>query len=1339
MVDQDFVFGSGGDWSLPENEAARQAIAPLGGYVYQFHATLAAWLQLPGDAELHLEAAEDYAEIASDPSSLERVLAATQVKNTRESGSVTLNSQDVKDAIANFWKLKAANAERPVVFNFLTTSPVGREHKAPLPDRAGLEEWRWAAKGGDCAEIRKALAARIPDGDLADFVRDSSDEDLRNGLLRPVRWLCGAPRLDELIDGNRSAVISRGHEVGVPPDMAERATDALIGRILRVITTKGARVLRQGDLLAIIHRAGLISAPARVVMAGYEAAASRGLDLDKAGVWRVVGPAAQSVAQRAETVDGLAIALREDGALWLHGATGLGKTTVAELLSRRLGGPWYVLDLRGVKGEAIAERLVAARRLIAGLMDLGGVILDDIDPAISKSVEPGLADLRSALDRRDGVLIATSYDPPGARITTALKLTSNSIKRATSFTALDTADFVGRLGGDPAIWAPFVWVIGGGGHPQLVDVVARGLAARSWPMEEMERLKTNHFNNADVAGERETARNRLLAELEDNERDLLTRASRIMGFFDRKLAVEVAAMTEAVPKAGQALDRLTGPWIERVLVDRMRTSPLVSDLAQAWLGSAELERLDRHIAEAILKRKLQSPDLLDTAFAHSLAAKATDQLWLIARMLLTAKTADRPLVATFMPTFRMAESSVVDFMVEHPYVGLFLRMAQHRLTAAVAEPEGVAASAGRVLEQWMALPDAALRARLGPMVHYMVLIDEFAFGKLPDWFAWVRRLASIPQSEDSLSMTEYEGANGETAAEFAFLAHAIHLPGTAALERLFDELDVLPDTDRAAWLKTLRADRAWLSMMIDNPWLKQSESADFDAQATADLYARLGNTALEWGETRLAARCFRTRAMTLDEYLQDRDAADEALDEAERFLPNHVELQRERAKIAWRARDYRGALEQHRRLAKRLDEFDPFDAAFAMREGAVSAGELRLWPEAAEMFERARVSVLAGTQGNETAMSVGLAVDAAAAIFEAGDCTGGVRALADALERVQQLQNKDDPKSRAVQRLAGHVVLWMTSRIDGKVTLDGERIEYVVGAASNPGPHKALSEGPILPLDSAWMLLSRAALRAGLSMGEIVAWPGVTAMRAYPDLETLFRLDVVEEALSRGDMGDLVDRLLNAASARENARGRSEPRVDTDPNALRKGDIPVASLERVEGNNARRYARQTAATFAGVQLLSARDSFSLGSFAGTLTDRLGIDIVPEWSGPPIPDTGEAQSELMIWLRKLEAGEIRTPMEIYYLHLRLWDELRYFAHADVLWSIFAERVQSNWTEAIATKAALFKSPMTSVPPLRQALEASDLEHPKHWIGRVLLAAEAAVPIDLGAEFRAALAE
>lgn len=128
------VFGNPSQiWIVPPEDLMRQATASLRGYVYQLHASAAAWLELGVGDDLYLEIAEDFTELLREPGRVDDVLKATQVKDTRESGTVTLNSPDVLAAIESLHRLRTYNPGREVRLVFLTTSYVGQERKNALP------------------------------------------------------------------------------------------------------------------------------------------------------------------------------------------------------------------------------------------------------------------------------------------------------------------------------------------------------------------------------------------------------------------------------------------------------------------------------------------------------------------------------------------------------------------------------------------------------------------------------------------------------------------------------------------------------------------------------------------------------------------------------------------------------------------------------------------------------------------------------------------------------------------------------------------------------------------------------------------------------------------------------------------------------------------------------------------------------------------------------------------------------------------------------------------------------------------------------------------------------
>jgi len=260
------IFGDPSrSWAVPADDVGRQATAPLRGYVYQLHASAAAWLDLGIDNQLYLEVAEDYAELLRQPGAIDEVLKGTQVKDTRESGAVTLNSPDVLAAIETLHRLRVANPGRETRLVFLTTSTIGRERKDALPSgEAGLTAWQAAASGGNVEELRAALLQRMLSNGLRSFVANCSPGQLRTELLGPLTFACGAPDWRALEESNRRALVALRDEVQSTADMAHRAYDAVFHDVIACALGSPPRCLDRAQLLACLERATSIAIPSSV-------------------------------------------------------------------------------------------------------------------------------------------------------------------------------------------------------------------------------------------------------------------------------------------------------------------------------------------------------------------------------------------------------------------------------------------------------------------------------------------------------------------------------------------------------------------------------------------------------------------------------------------------------------------------------------------------------------------------------------------------------------------------------------------------------------------------------------------------------------------------------------------------------------------------------------------------------------------------------------------------------------------------------------------------------------------------------------------------------------------
>jgi hypothetical protein len=1337
------LFSAGGaTWNLPQGEQARQAIPALRGYAYQLHQSLAAWIALPAGGTLHLEVAEDYATIASDPGALQEVLTASQVKDTRESGSVTLNSADVLDAVGHLWALQEASPDRVVRLNFLTTSPIAKERINPLANgAAGLEEWRRAARGGPVDAIREALKARLKPPDLLQFVTETDEVGLRERILRPMTWSCGAPGIAEIEADNRSALVELGHELQSTPDLSARAGDILLARILTVIVKTGSlRRVTRGDLLQTFYDAVTLRVPAQVMAAGLTSpAATAGLNLSRTGAWYDLAELSVGTrSRRPQTVASLSPILRSQGALWIHGATGLGKSVLAELVASAQGGAWRYLDLRGAPAASSAERIVAAAGAVGAIAELRGIILDDV-AADMDDLDGPLRRLRAALDRRDAICIVTSHNPPGRRVAAALGLTGDAIADAPAFSEEDVASLITAYGGDPAPWIRFAWIVGGGGHPQLVDVVVSGLASRGWPASEMERWVEVGFRSDDVEGERDAARRRLLRELSDQTLQYLCRAAHIHGAFDRDLALVAGRAPPTLENCAASLDRLAGHWIERVGTNRLRASPLVAGLDNQMLPTDQLAKLDREIALHLLSRGTIDADMADIAFIHAVMARAKDLVTpIVVNLIGIVDERVRSDLASTMPFFRTARADLGGLLADEPYLQVLVRLGQHRLISALGEDESTARSASNLVNCLDAVSDLQAKGHLEVMVLSKVLIDPFAFGRIPGWFVLVDRFeAACARSPDIQEVGAGMVAEGQPPpAGFAFMVHAMQLPRLSELEALFQHLDAIEPSMRARRLMALKADASTLSLTIDSPWLKQSRLEVLEGGSQASIYGRLARMAISWDDSALAAQCFRAQAIMLDEYATDPVAALAALDAADQLLPDHLVLKRERAKIAWRSKDYASALDQLSAIADRLETAEPMETAFALREAAISAGELDRWADAWRFFERARqAAVLAA--GRPTPLNIGLAGDAAAARFASGDEVCAVCDMRLALEALDGISPTESLKAHYCHIVLRHIVLWMQAQHEPGYAVDGEPVIYVVGSASNPAPLAETADRPLGAIQAGWMMLARVGLAVGMPADELLAWPGVADLQNYAQFDMTWRMDLVGiAAIEAGSLDAFRAYARPAVEAMCFLSSKPWQENSLDIVAPTPSSIPTLEagpLSEVALNHWRSVAISMACSLVFQNAAFARER--LIDLHNLVVELAGSDVVPEWLDGAEGEPGDLKSAVAVLVRRLAHGELIGIQDIYGAQLRFAEWGGQSNYGRYIGPSLATQVKRDWSTILDRSSALLRRPTLTKPAIQQAinLPLTGLG----YVAAVLLTAEPATNVNLSEEYRTKL--
>jgi hypothetical protein len=323
--------------SPPDGDPSRQAIASLRGYAYQIYASALAWLALGDTEELYLEVAEDYAV------AVEGALRAVQVKDTAESGSLTINSESVRNTLDGFVDLVERNREREITLQFLSTSPIGRERKIEdrIEGEGALLYWRKAAAGADVAPLRAILEGIALTDRVREYINNRSDEVLRNDLLRRIHWDCGRPEIGILREELDSTLIRYGaRRLGLPAVESARLGAHVLQKLLATATVVGCRRLTANDLFVLLSEATRVSISRSDLDAVLNAVAIQfgqrqaGTASDSSRRQLEIEselPLPLLLARRSDVVQPVCDVLNRHGGAFITGGTGMGKTLVARL------------------------------------------------------------------------------------------------------------------------------------------------------------------------------------------------------------------------------------------------------------------------------------------------------------------------------------------------------------------------------------------------------------------------------------------------------------------------------------------------------------------------------------------------------------------------------------------------------------------------------------------------------------------------------------------------------------------------------------------------------------------------------------------------------------------------------------------------------------------------------------------------------------------------------------------------------------------------------------------------------------------------------------------------
>jgi hypothetical protein len=1324
-------------FELPAVDLERQAVDVWRGFEYQLFQALHAWLRLPENAFLFLEVAEDHATYA------ETQIEQTQVKDLSE--NLTLRSEAATGLLESHWRLQEANPTLEVTSVLLTTAKSGKERGVLFPDnKGGLEHWRVVAREGtDVAPLRNFLKTLDLSTDLKNFIQESTDEQFRERLIRPIKWICASEDLETIRQSVLDSLVYLGNERQVPTSESERACDSLLAELRTVILRKEVRKVTKADLLRAFEKATFVSVP-RAVADEYlrSAGTSNVLSINASGaavrdVSRI--PLPPRIARRSDLVADMLTLSATKGILWLYGSSGLGKTTLALLMGKTTPEKWLFLDLRECPPLEIQHRiLTTAHSLAHG--GIRGVIVDDYPVDESRSTLLTLAQLTMEAYLQDVAVVFTTTRKPPPTVVSRLGEENVELRELPYLSEEEVAELVIEAGGDASQWAKVIHLFCHG-HPQLIDARIAGLKSRNWPASEILGDVAPIFNSKEVREEKDAIRLRLMKELPERASELLCRLSLATNGFDRSLAMAVADAQVPVSRPGDAFTYLLGPWIEARGEDNYAFSPLVSGCGSSALSATQQSVVRKSIVKNLIERHPFPAEQLGQLLINAFIEKDVNGLLWFAEAMQQYALSDWKMFKLLARevSFLVAFSITDPLFESNGYISALLRVIQC-FVAVETEVSKVPAIFDRMIQECRQIADNQVSAGLLFMAVSRVLMQQ-GIGLSPkQWLPLVIELPRLLKTCSPMGATFAQAIKEEpyewSLDQFLFVVQASSLPNIDALANLFDQLNQMKTDSRKYFLSALSRDTRSRRLAVDNAWLNETKKGTLDGSVAAEQYQQLSERARSWGEVDLLIDCLCAQAVMLDEYADRPQDALTLLDESIKDLGADHRLLRRRQVVLVGQGEHEAALQAFPNIEDGYAH-DAIDRMYSLRDAGRSASETGKFSEARRYFCEASAAADDASQ-SLIPMSAGLLADAAFVAFQENDFLNALTLLKQAILKAEKI----DPDATGLDKycliILGHISAWMLERVEAGPTI----LELQAGVCSNPNPgEEILQRDAPRPL-MLWYQLAILEVKLCINVGALRELRQRTRETGLFALEHLLARSQLIAAIKLLEPDELLRILPNyfAFNALLGKMDVKSVNVMTEP-----VNLPIAPVMKRQWNeeNHRWFLENAVISFSLLAIASEKETAQ-----DTLIDRLANSFTPgtkianflttltaEVKEFPTENLNVAGAACASVLRKAKVQV--TPEQALRLTYYLWGWLQNLDYRSCIENDVARCISSIWQRLISECRCMLINPTSNIPPIESILEGSTTGVER--LAALALAAEKATSTSFTSSMREELQE
>jgi hypothetical protein len=1317
-----------------------QAWYVLSGYRYQLLQSLDAWIGLRPGEVLWLETEEDFS-VASTAGAVD-----TQVKSSAAAAGPrphSLRSEGVRAALSRYWVRSDQGRDPPPQLAFIAKGRAARERGLTFPnDMAGIDYWAAAVLGADTSPMRTALAAIFEDEPLGEWIESNpSDEELRARLLGRVRWMLQALDEGPLTELIRDKIAELYLIKGLLVTLADEALRSLLDRVFETACEpdQNNRHLRAIDLHRSLELAAgpsvALQSAARTLSGASTGAADDGLFVVR------IGPLSGNICDRSSTVEDIFGRVRGEPLIWLHGAHGVGKSTLARLIAAKIGGSWLGLDLRAVQDEPKAA-LSAWRELGRAVLrdpQISGIVIDDFAGPAMEALRSRLAAFVSSVAPRGTRMIVTSaYEPPAGRLP-ELGASLNAAIQAPYFTEAEVRALVTNQNGpaDDMVegWTRLIHLTTNGGHPLLVSAKVASLKARSWPESALLEDFGATVSDA-VRATRDEARRRLIDEIPSVEaRQLLRRIGCIFDRADDGLVLALARDDPSIANVGDALVTLRGSWIEVMPGGDLRLSPLIADIASDIPEEGKLQ-YRQTAAEYWLSTRVLDQRTLPLCFWNAFWGKHS---WVLARLVQVIETLPfeqlRGAAAMLSPMTMFRTDQTI--YPEAPPLGAMLRLLQFEVANAVEEKEIAGRVALRLMTEINEIDVPELRLLQNSVAVPKILLAEHANLEPAKELELALHVRAVMQEIATANYPELSGATagigtifepGVDMAGFLFAAIVLRIRRSDRMLQMIEALDNLNEGDRNGFI-----DAAAISLhlspgsFVHNGWA-QEQSDELDLKPALERFVRMSEIAKRWHRADIIIELACARSVILDEGLNDKMAAIAVVDEAIEEMGSAPALVRQKAKVLGHSGDDGAAAKLLISVEDSVGSDNPFDRALALRDGGVSAARAKLFSDAIRLFSKAHDSLRSEDQ--HPALAVGIKVELALVRWESEDRSGALTELADALDAVEPLDPAGSRQNERAHQYARATIGLFWKKLDPYPSDTSLKIAF--GQPSALAGDEPLLSVDLKPLAYNWRILALCEIEIGADLGIERRSAAKQIRGGLPAVELFIAMSRYARAVANEDI---------VAAFRLGALAVSAQRVVAE---LRAADGALEPLEigQLESKSLEMLLAEAGSTeiLRNIPLdLLVWHRFH-GGWAADLASRIGVACATAWGdSAAISDILQAASggtaehnpstAIALAVRLASASDLVGNPRVRFERdlILIFHTANSFARR-VLEPLVVPHIVEGWTTVVNDEGFALRAPLQHTPAIRAAIAETETTGLR-GAAKIILAAAPAVRVSL----------